>query len=137
MRWLHFQPIAGRTPDILDAIMGSPEVAESGRVAKIIRLVCEELVVNVVNYAYPDGVDGYLDVNIDRDDKAITIQLRDGGVKFNPLERDMPDTTTPLKDRPIGGLGIFITIKKMDDVRYEYVNNENVITIKKNLSNET
>jgi len=137
MRWLHFQPIAGRTPDILDAIMGSPEVAESGRVAKIIRLVCEELVVNVVNYAYPDGVDGYLDVNIDRDDRAITIQLRDGGVKFNPLERDMPDTTTPLKDRPIGGLGIFITIKKMDDVRYEYVNNENVITIKKNLSNET
>jgi anti-sigma regulatory factor (Ser/Thr protein kinase) len=137
MRWLHFQPIAGRTPDILDAIMGLPEVAESGRVAKIIRLVCEELVVNVVNYAYPDGVDGYLDVNIDRDDRAITIQLRDGGVKFNPLERDMPDTTTPLKDRPIGGLGIFITIKKMDDVRYEYVNNENVITIKKNLSNET
>jgi len=137
MRRLHFQPIAGRTPDILDAIMESPEVAESGRVAKIIRLVCEELVVNVVNYAYPDGVDGYLDVNIDRDDKAITIQLRDGGVKFNPLERDMPDTTTPLKDRPIGGLGIFITIKKMDDVRYEYVNNENVITIKKNLSNET
>ena len=137
MRRLHFQPIAGRAPDILDAIVGSPEVAESGRVAKIIRLVCEELVVNVVDYAYPDGVDGYLDVDIDRDDRAITIQLRDGGVKFNPLERDMPDTTIPLKDRPIGGLGIFITVKKMDDVKYEYVNNENVITIKKNLSNET
>jgi anti-sigma regulatory factor (Ser/Thr protein kinase) len=137
MRRLHFQPIAGRAPDILDAIIGSPEVAESGRVAKIIRLVCEELVVNVVDYAYPDGVVGYLDVDIDRDDKAITIQLRDGGTPFNPLDRDMPDTTTPLKDRPIGGLGIFITIKKMDDVKYEYVNNENVITIKKNLSNET
>ena len=137
MRRLHFQPIAGRAPDILDAIVGSPEVAESGRVAKIIRLVCEELVVNVVDYAYPDGVVGYLDVDIDRDDKAITIQLRDGGTPFNPLDRDMPDTTIPLKDRPIGGLGIFITVKKMDDVKYEYVNNENVITIKKNLSNET
>jgi anti-sigma regulatory factor (Ser/Thr protein kinase) len=137
MRRLHFQPIAGRAPDILDAIIGSPEVAESGRVAKIIRLVCEELVVNVVDYAYPDGVVGYLDVDIDRDDKAITIQLRDGGTPFNPLDRDMPDTTIPLKDRPIGGLGIFITVKKMDDVKYEYVNNENVITIKKNLSNET
>ena len=136
MRRLHFQPIAGRAPDILDAIIGSPEVAESGRVAKIIRLVCEELVVNVVDYAYPDGVVGYLDVDIDRDDKAITIQLRDGGTPFNPLDRDMPDTTIPLKDRPIGGLGIFITVKKMDDVKYEYVNNENVITIKKNLSNE-
>ena len=136
MRRLHFQPIAGRAPDILDAIIGSPEVAESGRVAKIIRLVCEELVVNVVDYAYPDGVVGYLDVDIDRDDKAITIQLRDGGTPFNPLDRDMPDTTIPLKDRPIGGLGIFITIKKMDDVKYEYVNNENVLTIKKNLSNE-
>ena len=137
MRRLHFQPIAGRAPDILDAIIGSPEVAESGRVAKIIRLVCEELVVNVVDYAYPDGVVGYLDVDIDRDDKAITIQLRDGGTPFNPLDRDMPDTTIPLKDRPIGGLGIFITVKKMDDVKYEYMNNENVITIKKNLSNET
>ena len=137
MRRLHFQPIAGRAPDILDAIIGSPEVAESGRVAKIIRLVCEELVVNVVDYAYPDGVVGYLDVDIDRDDKAITIQLRDGGTPFNPLDRDMPDTTIPLKDRSIGGLGIFITVKKMDDVKYEYVNNENVITIKKNLSNET
>jgi anti-sigma regulatory factor (Ser/Thr protein kinase) len=48
----------------------------------------------------------------------------------------MPDTTIPLKERRIGGLGIFITIKKMDDVKYEYVNNENVLTIKKNLSNE-
>ena len=137
MRRLHFQPIAGRAPDILDAIVGSPEVAECGWVAKIIRLVCEELVVYVVDYAYPDGVVGYLDVDIDRDDKAITIQLRDGGTPFNPLDRDMPDTTIPLKDRPIGGLGIFITVKKMDDVKYEYVNNENVITIKKNLSNET
>jgi anti-sigma regulatory factor (Ser/Thr protein kinase) len=57
-------------------------------------------------------------------------------VPFNPLEREMPDTTIPLKERRIGGLGIFITIKKMDDVKYEYVNNENVLTIKKNLSNE-
>ena len=137
MRQLHFQPIAGKTPDILYANLRTPEVASTGKEAKIIRLVCEELVVNVVDYAYPDREDGYLDVNIDKDDRAITIQLRDGGVEFNPLERDMPDTTIPLKDRPIGGLGIFITVKKMDDVKYEYVNNENVITIKKNLSNET
>jgi anti-sigma regulatory factor (Ser/Thr protein kinase) len=136
MRQLHFQPIAGKTPDILDAILRTPEVASSGREAKIIRLVCEELVVNVVDYAYPDREDGYLDVNIDKDDRAITIQLKDGGVPFNPLEREMPDTTIPLKERRIGGLGIFITIKKMDDVKYEYVNNENVLTIKKNLSNE-
>ena len=133
MRRLHFQPIAGRAPDILDAIVGSPEVAESGRVAKIIRLVCEELVVNVVDYAYPDGVDGYLDVDIDRDDRAITIQLRDGGVEFNPLERDMPDTTIPLKDRPIGGLGIFLVRELMDSINYERTGGKNILTLIKKL----
>ena len=107
------------------------------KIAYGVALIVIVVLLAVLKFVYPDGVVGYLDVDIDRDDKAITIQLRDGGTPFNPLDRDMPDTTIPLKDRPIGGLGIFITVKKMDDVKYEYVNNENVITIKKNLSNET
>ena len=136
MALLHFQPIAGKALDILDAILRTPEVASCKKELFALRLVCDELVVNVVDYAYPDNVDGYLDVEIEKDEKMITIRFRDGGIPFNPLERDMPDTTQPLEERAIGGLGIFLVIKQMDDVTYEYVNNENVLTIKKSISNE-
>ena len=136
MSLLHFQPIAGKAVEILDAILQTPEVASSKKELFALRLVCDELVVNVVDYAYPDNADGYLDVEIKKDESMITIQLRDGGVPFNPLEQEMPDTTQPLEQRRIGGLGIFLVIKKMDEVTYNYVNNENVLTIKKTISNE-
>ena len=136
MALLHFQPIAGKALEILDAILHTPEVASCKKEQFALRLVCDELVVNVVDYAYPDGKEGYLDVEIERDPSMLTIRFRDGGVPFNPLDRDMPDTTKPLEERRIGGLGIFLVIKKMDEVNYEYVNNENVLTIKKKISNE-
>ena len=136
MALLHFQPIAGKALDILDAILRTPEVASCKKELFALRLVCDELVVNVVDYAYPENSEGYLDVEIERDEAMITIRFKDGGVPFNPLDRDMPDTTQPLEERRIGGLGIFLVIKKMDEVHYEYVNNENVLTIKKKINNE-
>ena len=136
MKLLHFQPIAGRALEILDAILHTPEVASSKKEFNVLRLVCEELVVNVVDYAYPEEVEGYMDIEIERDENSIVIRFKDGGIPFNPLDREMPDITLPLEERRIGGLGIFLTIKKMDDVSYDYVNNENVLTIKKIISNE-
>ena len=136
MRHLHFQPIAGNALEILDAILRTPEVASCKKEFGALRLVCEELVVNIVDCAYPEDSDGYLDVEIEKDETAITIRLKDGGVAFNPLEKEMPDITKPLEERRIGGLGIFITLKKMDGVNYEYTDGENVLTIKKNISHE-
>ena len=137
MKLLHFQPIAGKALDILDAILHTQEVASCKKEFNALRLVCEELVVNVVDYAYPeDDAEGYLDIEIEKEDDSITIRFKDGGVPFNPLQRDMPDTSLPLEERRIGGLGIFLTIKKMDAVTYDYVDNENILTIKKNISNE-
>ncbi|MBQ5548812.1 MAG: ATP-binding protein, partial [Prevotella sp.] len=68
---------------------------------------------------------------IEKDEHAITIRLKDGGVAFNPLEVEAPDITKPLEERQIGGLGIFIMLKKMDAVNYEYTDSENILTIKK------
>ena len=137
VKLLHFQPIAGKALDILDAILHTQEVASCKKEFNVLRLVCEELVVNVVDYAYPeDDTEGYLDIEIEKEDDSITIRFKDGGVPFNPLQRDMPDTSLPLEERRIGGLGIFLTIKKMDAVTYDYVDNENILTIKKNISNE-
>ena len=148
MKLLHFQPIAGKALEILDAILRTPEVASCKKEFSTLRLVCEELVVNVVDYAYPEEAEGYLDIEIEREpqfdpaqpgqnsDSYIIIRLKDGGTPFNPLAREMPDITLPLEERRIGGLGIFLTVKKMDEVTYDYVNNENVLTIKKTISNE-
>ena len=131
MRKLHFQPIAGKALDILDTILHTPEVTSCKEAFGDVRMACEELVANVVDYAYPDRSDGYLEVEIEKDEHAIIIRLKDGGVAFNPLEAETPDMTKPLEERQIGGLGIFIMLKKMDSVSYEHTDSENVLTIKK------
>lgn len=134
MRQLCFKPIAGRAEEIIDAILQTPEVASCSKESYAIHLVSEELVVNVVSYAYADGEEGYLNINIDNTGDVLSIQFVDGGIAFNPLEKEQPDTTLALEDREIGGLGIFLTKQMMDDVTYQRVGNENILTIKKKIS---
>ncbi len=88
---------------------------------------------NVTSYAYPDDVEGFIDIEIEKTDQRIVMRFKDGGAPFNPLERPKPDTKLHWKKRRIGGLGIFLVIKKMDAVRYAYADNHNVLTIEKNI----
>lgn len=131
MSELHFQPIKGQARQILKAILNTPEIS-SCRMKEFLtlQLACEEIVVNITSYAYPEGSDGYLDVIIQITDR-IVIRFEDGGVPFNPLEHKSPDITLPWKQRPIGGLGIYLLRRKMDDIHYEYVDNKNILTIEK------
>ena len=129
MSKLHFQPIKGQAREILTAILKSPEVASCNlKETLALRLACEEIVMNVTSYAYPEGVDGFLDVTIQKTDR-IVIHFEDGGMPFNPLEQKTPNTKLSWKKRRIGGLGIFLLRRKMDDVRYVYENHKNVLTI--------
>lgn len=131
MSRLHFQPIKDQGSQILEDILKSPEISSCNKdVARKLKLACEEIVVNVTSYAYPEGSDGFLDVYIRKDDR-IVIRFEDGGVPFNPLEHEDPDTTLSWDERPIGGLGIFLVRSMMDDVRYTYENQKNVLTIEK------
>jgi anti-sigma regulatory factor (Ser/Thr protein kinase) len=131
MSKLHFQPIKGKAREILKAILESPEVSSCNlKETLTLRLACEEIVMNVTSYAYPEGADGFLDVDIQKTDR-ITIRFEDGGVPFNPLEQKNPDTGLSWKKRHIGGLGIFLIRRKMDNVRYAYEDNKNVLTIEK------
>ena len=131
MSELHFQPIKGRAREILTTILQTPEVSScSKRDVLLLRLACEEIVMNVTSYAYPEGAEGFLDVDIQKTDR-ITIRFEDGGVPFNPLEQKNPDTGLSWKKRHIGGLGIFLIRRKMDNVRYAYEDNKNVLTIEK------
>ena len=132
MSTFHFQPVKGQAREIITAILKSPEVAACHQKAALaLRLACEEIVMNVTAYAYPEGKsEGFLDVDIRQTDR-ITIRFEDGGVPFNPLEQQKPDTGLSWKNRRIGGLGIFLVRRKMDDVRYAYENGKNVLTIEK------
>jgi anti-sigma regulatory factor (Ser/Thr protein kinase) len=128
---LHFQPIKGKAHEILKAILQTPEVTSCGRKdILLLRLACEEIVMNVTSYAYPEDAEGFMDINIQKTDRII-IRFEDGGVPFNPLEHKMPDTKLSWKLRRIGGLGIFLVLKKMDGVRYAYEDQKNVLTIEK------
>ncbi len=95
-------------------------------------LALEEAYVNVVHYAYPDGTgEVTLELRTDPDARVLTLRLMDRGVPFNPLEEAAPDLSLSSGDRKIGGLGIFLVRKNMDEVSYEYADGQNVLTMQK------
>ena len=130
----HFDPIKDKSADIIEYIMSSPDIPDNDAIQFKIRLSVEEVVENVVRYAYEDGF-GWLEagVNLDKDGLALNIEIKDAGVPFNPLEAKEPDLDATLEDRKIGGLGIFLTKQMMDSVEYEYVDGCNVLKMKKTL----
>lgn len=125
MTQLHFQPIQGKTLGIIDAIMRTEEVVSlNDNMWRIIRMVVEELVVNIVDYSGSN----YMDVEISCEKDRFTMCYRDGGVPFNPLENEPPDFSLPIAQRQMGGLGIYLALTSMDTAEYEFVNGENVFT---------
>ena len=104
---------------------------------KIQTAICvaiEEVFVNVAHYAYGDGEgDMTLGFEFDAERREITFRMTDKGVPFDPLKKPDPDITLSAEDREIGGLGIFITKKTMDQVTYAYENNENILTMIKKI----
>ena len=96
-------------------------------------LAAEEIFVNIASYAYLSGTGkAYVTMLFPKDGGSVTMAFRDNGVPFDPFLREDPDTTLSAAERKIGGLGIFMVKKTMDDVSYEYLNGQNVLTIRKN-----
>lgn len=125
-----FNPIKDKSATIIETIMNAPEMTTDEDLLFKIRLAVEEVVENVVRYAYIQG-NGWLEVSTERLNRSLVIVLRDAGKPFNPLAKEDPDITLSVEDRPIGGLGIFLCKKLMDDVSYKYENDCNVLTIQK------
>lgn len=97
-----------------------------------VRLSLEELCSNIVNYAYEDKK-GKIKVSyyIDKNNKSIRIVIRDNGKEFNPLTKEDPKLTGSVQERKIGGLGIYIVKKSVDEIKYQRENGENVLEIVK------
>jgi anti-sigma regulatory factor (Ser/Thr protein kinase) len=97
-----------------------------------ILLAAEEMLVNVVSYAYPDGGgDLRLDAEPLEGGRGLRLRIVDQGVAFNPLERPEPDTSIPLEERALGGLGIMLTRRKTDSLTYERAGASNVLIMEK------
>ena len=101
--------------------------------AKQIRLAVEEAVVNVIDYAYPAGQTGDIDVQAMSDGEWLKFVITDRGVAFDPTEKEKADTTLSAEDRPIGGMGILLVRELMDSINYERTDGKNVLTLKKKI----
>lgn len=95
---------------------------------------CEEIIVNVLKYAYPVEK-GTLEIDIDNDDGNLKIVFTDSGIHFNPLKKEDANVESGIEERKAGGLGIFLMKNITDDVRYEYINEKNILTIHKKITN--
>lgn len=96
-------------------------------------MAVEELFVNIVNYAYPNDI-GLAVIKVEEiNDRELEIVLRDNGKPFDPLRREDPDVTLDPDKRRIGGLGIYLVKKTMDEVTYHFENDQNVLTLRKKI----
>ena len=97
--------------------------------ARQLRLAIEEAVVNVIDYAYPAGHEGDIEVRIMSDGTTLKTVITDFGVAFDPTMKEKADTTLSAEDRQIGGLGILLVREIMDSVNYERINKQNILTL--------
>ena len=120
------------------------ELEETGFSSEQIMKIClavEEIFVNIAHYAYgkpdpmgniiPDSGTGQAKIIIEADDSRVTLTFIDEGREYNPLGKDDPDITVPIKDREIGGLGIYMVKKIMDEMNYRYEEGKNILSVTK------
>lgn len=94
-----------------------------------VNLVLEEFGINVINYAHEEGVHDF-EITLLSEQDTLTIEFTDDGVPFNPLEdKPEPDTSAPMEERPIGGLGIHLVRTMTEEMRYERQNSKNHSTL--------
>ncbi len=97
-------------------------------------IAIDELFSNIARYAYaPDTGTVSIALEITENPKSVKITLIDNGVPYNPLETAEPDITLSAEERKIGGLGIYMVRKTMDEMIYEYKNGQNILSIVKNM----
>ena len=122
-------------PQVLGFIEQCLEEADCPLKAQMqITVAAEEIFVNIAHYAYAPGTgEATVRVEIIDDPAAVSITFLDRGVPFDPLAKPDPDVTLSAEERGIGGLGIYMVKKSMDEVRYAYRDGQNVLTLVKGL----
>lgn len=99
-----------------------------------INIAIDELFGNIAHYAYhPDVGDATVRVEVMEEPLSVIITFIDGGVPYDPLAAVDPDTSLSAEERGIGGLGVFMVKKSMDDITYRYEGGKNILSIRKKI----
>ena len=99
-----------------------------------IAVAVEEIYVNIASYAYREQKgNARIRVQSGGEPLQIIITFEDDGIPYNPLLKEDPDIMLSAEERKIGGLGIYIVKKSMDQVEYHYQNGKNILTIRKDI----
>jgi len=98
-----------------------------------VNLSLDELLTNTITYGYTEGKQRDIMITLAFDNNTLMIELRDDAIPFNPLDKPEPDITQDISVRPIGGLGIHIVRKMMDELTYRREDERNILTMRKYL----
>lgn len=100
-----------------------------------LNLVLEEAVSNIIFYAYEgENRAEEIELSLSYEQPDLKVELSDGGCPFDPTARPDPDINLAVEERPVGGLGIFLIKKLMDEVSYQRVGDKNVLILKKKIT---
>jgi anti-sigma regulatory factor (Ser/Thr protein kinase) len=98
-----------------------------------IQMALDELLTNIVNYGYEDTDEHQIDIHFGVNDDAVKVEIVDDSKPYNILEKDNPDISLSMEDKPIGGLGIFLIKKLMSNVDYYTEEGKNHLVMIKEL----
>lgn len=118
---------------VTDFVNQQLELLECPMKAQIqIDVAIDELFSNIAHYSYnPEVGQATVRVEVVENPLAVTITFIDNGIPYDPLAKEDPDLTLSAEERQIGGLGIYLVKKSMDEITYEYKDGQNILSIKK------
>ena len=96
-----------------------------------LNLVVDEVVTNIIRYAYDDEAEHQIRIRVSRDDDEVSVRVEDDGRAFNPLDAPKPDLKLGIDERPVGGLGVHIVRSLMDALEYQREDGRNIFIMRK------
>ena len=119
-------------PRFTDFVRCAAKAAAFGeRALGQLELVLEEILVNVIHYAYPEGKPGAIEVRyVVEGGNTMFVQVIDAGQAFDPLAKNPPDLRLSLAERPVGGLGIYLVKQFAHMVEYRRIGNRNILSFR-------
>lgn len=106
-------------------------------IRRSMQVVVDELFANIVSHGLAARDGGEATIEVTRSAAGLTLTVSDNGPPFDPFGHEAPDTTLPVEARPIGGLGLHLVRKMMDEVSYHRRDDRNVMVLTKRLPADT
>ena len=130
-----FEAVAENIPQLTELIDGQLEALDCSMKAQMqIDVAVDEIFGNIARYAYGEGGgDATVRFDFDGTSRMASISFMDRGMPFDPIKKADPDVTLSVEEREVGGLGIFLVKKTMDDMKYRYENGMNILTLYKHI----